>query len=64
MLDFALLSIACYFGIGAIFAVRCSLTTSLNGWRGQVAVALATLTLSSIWPVLAFYLARARLRTD
>lgn len=63
MFDLALLSFAIYLGIGAVFAARRSLSTPLAGWRGQAAVALATLMLSSIWPVLAFYIARARLRT-
>lgn len=62
MLDLALLSLATYLGVGAVFAARCSLSTSLTGWRGQAAVALATLALSSLWPVLAFYRVRARLR--
>jgi hypothetical protein len=62
MVDLVLLSLAAYLGIGALFAARCSLAPSLVGWRGQAAVALATLALSSIWPVLAFHRARARLR--
>ena len=62
MIDQLLLVFAAYLGIGALFAARCGFSTSLPGWRGHTAVTVAALTISAIWPILAFHFARARLR--
>jgi hypothetical protein len=62
MFDLLLLVVAIHFGIGALFAMRCSFTTLLPGLRGQAAVMAATLMICAIWPLLAFHLARVRLK--
>ncbi|WP_207478441.1 hypothetical protein [Arenibaculum pallidiluteum] len=62
MSDSILLFLASYLAIGAVFVRRCAFETRLAGWRGQAAVLLAFCAMSAVWPMLAYYTARARLR--
>lgn len=62
MLDHIFLFCTTYLAVGVMFTMRCKFAPGLPGWRGQAAVACATFLMSAIWPVLAWYGARARLR--
>ena len=62
MLDQLLLVCAAYLAVGALFTARGTVASELPGWRGHAATACATLVVSALWPLLAWYGARTRLR--